>query len=87
MSGLLSELALLVAVVGIALAVTTLLATRSVGIALPTLLDFLLAAGLLRLSATSAWTAIASAALIVAIRKIASLGIAASAPTRAADSS
>jgi uncharacterized membrane protein len=38
--------------------------------ALPLALDFWLAAGLLRLSATSAWSAIVTAAAIVALRKL-----------------
>ena len=45
-----------------------LLVTRRVGVALPVLLDLLLTAGLLRLSASASWQAIASAAAIVVVR-------------------
>ncbi len=55
----------------------TLVATRNPWVALPVLLDLLLAAGLLRLSATASWRAIATAATIVAIRKLVGLGLAA----------
>lgn len=39
------------------------------------LLDFLLAAGLLRLSASTGWTALATAAAIITVRQIAGLGL------------
>lgn len=42
---------------------------------LAVLLDFLLAAGLLRLSAAASATAIATAAVIIAVRKLAVIGI------------
>jgi hypothetical protein len=60
-----------------------LLVTRQVATALPVLLDLLLAAGLLRLSATASWQAIASAAAIVLIRKLVTLGLAAARRARA----
>ena len=58
--------------------------TRSWSPALPVLLELLLAAGLLRLSADAGWRAIAAAALVVAVRKLvtSALGVAAA---RAAD--
>jgi hypothetical protein len=76
-------------VVAAALAVSalTLLSTRRIATALPVLLDLLLAAGLLRLSATASWQAIASAAAIVLIRKLATLGITAARKARAAPAS
>jgi uncharacterized membrane protein len=40
-------------------------------------LEFLLAGGLLRLSSTRAWTALAVAALIVVVRKVVGAGLAA----------
>ena len=43
--------------------------------AVPVLLDFLLAAGLLRLTATQEWDRIAATALIVIIRHIVSAGL------------
>src|SRR4051794_31841158 len=60
-----------------------LLVTRQVATALPVLLDLLLAAGLLRLSATASWQAIASAAAIVLLRKLVALGLAAARRARA----
>ena len=60
-----------------------LLVTRRVGVSLPVLLDLLLTAGLLRLSASASWQAIASAAAIVVVRKLATLGIAAARRARA----
>lgn len=50
-------------------------ATRQLRVALPVLLELLLAAGLLRLSAGGTWTGIATAAVIVAVRKVAGTGI------------
>lgn len=47
---------------------------------LAVLLDFLLAAGLLRLSSSLEWTAIGSIALIVAIRQVISRGLRAGGP-------
>ena len=39
------------------------------------LLELLLAAGLLRLAAASTWTALATAAVVVAVRRVAATGI------------
>lgn len=75
MSGVLAGLSPALAVSGIIIAALILVVTRRPTVALPTLLDFLLAAGLLRLSATAAWTAIGSTALIVVIRKLASFAV------------
>lgn len=65
----------LVAAAAIALGALVLVTTRNPGAALPVLLDLLLAAGLLRLSATASWGAIASAAAVVAVRKLAGAGL------------
>lgn len=54
---------------------SVLVATRDVRAALPVLLDLLLVAGLVRLSATGTWEAIGSAALVVVIRKVVTFGI------------
>jgi hypothetical protein len=51
-------------------ALLVLLSTRKISVALPVALELLMAAGLIRLSASSTWQAIASAALIVLIRKV-----------------
>ncbi len=53
----------------------TLLSTRQIEVALPVFLDLLLAVGLLRLTATGSWQVIGSAAVLIAIRKIATYGI------------
>ncbi len=74
-SALVAALVPVVVAAGLALSALTLLSTRRMTTALPVLLDLLLAAGLLRLSATASWQAIASAAAIVVIRKLATLGI------------
>ena len=75
-SALVAALVPVVVAAGLALSALTLLSTRRMTTALPVLLDLLLAAGLLRLSATASWQAIASAAaIIVVIRKLATLGI------------
>jgi hypothetical protein len=65
----------LIALAGIVVAFGVLLTTRRLAAALPVLLDLLLAAGLIRLSATLTWRGIASAALIVVIRKLVVLGV------------
>jgi hypothetical protein len=76
LSSLVAALVPLVVAAGLVLSALTLLATRRVTTSLPILLDLLLAAGLLRLSATASWQAIGSAAAIVVLRKLATLGIA-----------
>jgi hypothetical protein len=82
-SALVAALVPVVVAAGLALSALTLLSTRRMTTALPVLLDLLLAAGLLRLSATASWQAIASAAAIVLIRKLATLGITAARRARA----
>jgi hypothetical protein len=74
-SALVAALVPVVVAAALAVSALTLLSTRRIATALPVLLDLLLAAGLLRLSATGTWQAIASAAAIVLIRKLATLGI------------
>ncbi|QBX55510.1 DUF1622 domain-containing protein [Nocardioides seonyuensis] len=65
-----------VVVVAVALA-----AIRELRPALALGLDFLLAAGLLRLASAETWTAIASAAGIVAVRKLVTWSLSATAGT------
>ncbi|WP_051751927.1 hypothetical protein [Streptosporangium amethystogenes] len=65
----------LIVVMGLAAALVVLLFGGGPGGALAVLLDFLLAAGLLRLSQAQTWTAIATAALTVVIRKLAATGL------------
>ncbi|WP_371779656.1 hypothetical protein [Streptosporangium subroseum] len=64
----------LIVTAGLACALAVLLAGGGPRTAMAVLLDFLLAAGLLRLSMAQTWTAIAVAALTVVIRKVAIAG-------------
>ena len=83
-AGLVAALAPLIAIAALVVAGLVLASTRRPAVALPVLLDLLLAAGLLRLTADLRWDAIGSAALVVIIRKVAGIGIAAARTTRAA---
>ncbi len=64
-----------IAAVAVLCGAAVLLATRLVRVALPVLLDLLLAAGLLRLALADSWTAIGTAAAVVALRKVAVAGL------------
>lgn len=64
-----------VAGLGLVLAALAFAATGRLMATLPLLLDMLLAAGLLRLSAEAPWPAIATAATIVGIRKLVATGL------------
>ena len=64
-----------VSAAGLVAAVTVLAATRRPLFALTVLLDFLLAAGLLRLTGEPGWPALATAAAIVAVRRLAGIGL------------
>ncbi|HYY11896.1 MAG TPA: hypothetical protein VE781_13225 [Kineosporiaceae bacterium] len=86
-AALVAGLVPLVVAAALLLSALALLTTRSLGAALPVLLDLLLAAGLLRLSATGSWQAIGSAAAIVLVRKLATLGIAAARRARTGSAS
>ncbi|MDP9466868.1 MAG: hypothetical protein M3P31_06515 [Actinomycetota bacterium] len=70
MTGLAGTAALLCAVLGLVCGAAVLARTRSLGQALPVLLEFLLAAGLLRLSHDATWRVLATAAVIVGLRKL-----------------
>ncbi len=70
MSHLLSDLSLAVGAAAVVVGAVALAATRDLRAALPLMLDLLLAAGLLRLAASSTWTAIVTAAGLVLIRKV-----------------
>jgi hypothetical protein len=67
---LIQAAAVLVSTSGVVLAGWAWLLTRSSRPALPVLLDFLLAAGLLRLAVDQGWAAIAAAAAVVVIRRL-----------------
>jgi hypothetical protein len=62
--------AVVVASAGVLLAAGVLVVSRRLTVALPVLLDMLMAAGLLRLGAGAAWSAIATAAATVLLRKL-----------------
>ncbi|MEU7985913.1 hypothetical protein AB0B56_13700 [Streptosporangium canum] len=62
--------AVLAVVMGLVAALAALLRGGGPGGAMAVLLDFLVAAGLLRLSLAQTWTAIAVAALTIVIRKV-----------------
>ena len=61
---------LLCAVFGLVCAAAVLVRTRSVEQALPVLLELLLAAGLLRLSQDVTWQTLATAAVVVVLRRL-----------------
>ncbi len=84
MTPLLQQAALVLTAVGVLLGLATSAATRQFRAGLPLLLDFLLAAGLLRLALLDSWVAIATVAAIVAIRKVTTAGIRLATLTRAA---
>lgn len=67
--------ALLVAAFGVIVAVVLSAATRDVRLALRAALELWTAAGCLHLAADAAWGALGSAALVIAIRKLASFGL------------
>jgi hypothetical protein len=77
LSGMVDLVVPLVVAAALMISVLVLLSARSPSTALAVFLDLLLAAGLLHLSANLSGTAIASTALVVVIRKIAGLGLAA----------
>ncbi|WP_433252625.1 hypothetical protein ACQPYK_08155 [Streptosporangium sp. CA-135522] len=75
MAELVRAAAALLAAMGLVAALTALLFGGGPRNAMAVLLDFLVAAGLLRLSLVQAWTAIAVAALTMAIRKVVVAGL------------
>lgn len=70
MSTLISSAALLCAFLGLLCAAAVLVRTRELRQALPVLMELLLAAGLLRLTQDATWQALATAAVIVAVRRL-----------------
>lgn len=74
-SALLQGGALVVTVLGLGSGLLVLARHRDVRQALAVLLDFLFAAGLLRLSDQATYRALATAAVIVAIRKLVMFGL------------
>ena len=70
MTGFGGSAALVCTVLGLVAAGSVLARTRSLQQALPVLLEFLLAAGLLRLGSDPTWRALVTAAVIVALRRL-----------------
>ncbi len=73
MTGLLAAAALLVTGLGLAAAGSVLAGTRDGRLALRVLLEFLTAAGLLRLAGDPGWLQIGAAAAVVAVRRLLAL--------------
>jgi hypothetical protein len=70
MSEVLRGAAVVCTVLGLTCAAGVLVRTRDPRLGLAVLLDFLLAAGLLRLGGDPQWRALVTAALVVAVRKL-----------------
>ena len=77
--------ALAVTAAGVVAAAVTLAATRRPLLAITVLLDFLLAAGLLRLTGHPGWPVLAGAAAVVVLRRLVGYGLRAGSPVRARD--
>ncbi|CAL9336919.1 hypothetical protein SUDANB15_00182 [Streptomyces sp. enrichment culture] len=75
MTDALTAAALLITAAGILSAVTVCAMSRRIGHALPVLLDFLSAAGLVHLAADVSWNSILVAAAVIVVRKVAAIGI------------
>ena len=75
MSTLATSAALLVTGAALLSATAALLATRSVVVALPVLLDLLLAASLLRLTLLPSYPQLAATAVLVLVKRLASSGV------------
>lgn len=69
-AAVLEGLAALVTVLGLGAAAVAAVVTRAVRPTLAVLLDFLLAAGLLRLGGDPAWHVVGTAAAVVVLRKV-----------------
>ncbi|SCK10056.1 hypothetical protein H181DRAFT_00524 [Streptomyces sp. WMMB 714] len=67
--------ALLVTAAGVVSFLTAYAATRRIRTALPLLLDFLMAAGLMRLAGDLSWGGILLTVAIIAVRKVAAYGV------------
>ena len=74
-AGLLTGAALAMTAAGLVAAAVTAAAARRPLLGVKVLLDFLLAAGLLRLTGDPAWTTVATAAAVVAVRRLVGLGL------------
>ena len=70
MSDVLQSAALLVTVLGLVSAALVLARARDGRLTLKVLLEFLVAAGLLRLTGDPSWRTIVTAAVVIAVRKL-----------------
>lgn len=71
----LHALATLLTLLGLVSATLVLARSRNVQLTVAVLLEFLLGAGLLRLSDNPSWRALATAALLVVVRKLLTFGL------------
>ncbi|MFV0131762.1 hypothetical protein ACLGIH_00455 [Streptomyces sp. HMX87] len=78
MNGWLEPAAVLITAGGVVSAVAAYRMVRSTGSAVAVLLDFLVAAGLVRLAGDLSWDGILPAAAVIALRKLISAGLAVS---------
>ena len=78
-------LASLIVLFGLLAASVVTARSRSLRVGVPVLLEFLLAAGLIRLSSTDTWSAIAVAAVVLGIRRLVVLRLGLPPPRRASD--
>ena len=75
MKQLVQDAALLCTALGLVSATAVLLRARDLRLAIAVLLEFLLAAGLLRLAVAATPRALLTAAIIIALRKLVSFGL------------
>lgn len=75
MTTLLQQIVLTLSLTGILVGVAVTLRTRRLAEGVGLLLDFLLAAGLLRLLILDTWAAIGAVAAVVALRRLLAVGI------------
>lgn len=76
MDAALQTAALLVSAAAVVVFLLAYAVTRSIRTALPLLLEFLMAAGLIRLARDPSWDSILLTVAIIAVRKMAAFGIA-----------
>jgi uncharacterized protein YjeT (DUF2065 family) len=75
MTAIAQETALFVTAAGIVVAFLALAKTHQIALSLAVLLDFLTAAGLLRLVGPTTWQQLATVALTITVRQLASRGL------------
>jgi hypothetical protein len=75
MNAIVKEAALVLTIAGLAVGGLTLARTRQIPLSLSVLLDFFVAAGLLRLVGPPTWPTLATAALGLTVRQVANRGL------------